>query len=141
MPKDKVFTGPLTGYLHGLLKEKRSLGYKYGEQERIMAVLDEISKKYDCSNGLPKELCFAFVERQLNWHQATQEGRVSLIRILAEYMIRHEASAYLIDNSIVTNLHEDFKPYIFTHKQIANIFAVADRIKPNGVMLILKYKS
>ena len=73
------------------------------------------------------------MERKLNWRQATQEGRVALIRILAEYMIRHDAPAYLIDSNIVTNQHEDFKPYIFTHKQISDIFAVADKIKPNGV--------
>jgi integrase/recombinase XerD len=133
MPRNKVFTGPLAGYLRGLLEEKHSLGFKYDEQARQMSVLDEMSKQYDCSEGLPKELCLAFVERQPNWRQATQEGRVSLIRILAEYMIRHDAPAYLINNNIVTNQHEDFKPYIFTHKQIADIFAVADKIKPNSV--------
>jgi integrase len=133
MSKNNVFTGPLAGHLRGLLEEKRALGFKYDEQERIMAVLDGMSKSYDCSNGLPKELCHAFVERRPNWRQATQEGRVSLIRILGEYMLRHDAPAYLIDNSIVTNLREDFKPYIFTHKQIADIFAAADRIRPNSV--------
>jgi integrase/recombinase XerD len=112
---------------------KHSLGFKYDEQARQMSVLDEMSKQYDYSEWLPKELCLAFVERQPNWRQATQEGRVSLIRILAEYMIRHDAPAYLINNNIVTNQHEDFKPYIFTHKQIADIFAVADKIKPNSV--------
>jgi len=34
MPRNKVFTGPLTGYLRGLLEEKRSLGFKYDEQAR-----------------------------------------------------------------------------------------------------------
>jgi len=133
MSKSKVFTGPLSIHLQGLLHEKRSLGYKYNEQERLLGVLDEISKHHDCSGGLPKELCFAFVERDPNWHQATQENRVALIRILAEYMIRHEVPAFVIGNTIVTNLHEDFKPYIFTHNEISNIFAVADKIAPNSV--------
>lgn len=133
MSRNKVFTGPLAEHLQGLLEEKRSLGYKYEEQARLMSVLDEMSKQHDCSEGLPRELCLAFVERKPNWRQATQEGRVALIRILAEYMIRHDAPAYLIDSNIVTNQHEDFKPYIFTHKQISDIFAVADKIKPNGV--------
>jgi site-specific recombinase XerD len=132
MPRNKVFTGALAGYLRGLLDEKRSLGFKYDEQERLMSALDEMSKQYDCSEGLPKELCLAFVERKPNWRQATQEGHVSLIRVLAEYMIRHDVPAYLIDSNIVTNRHEDFKPYIFTHKQMADIFSVADKIKPNS---------
>jgi len=71
-----------------------------------------------------ENLCLAFVQRQPNWRQATQEGRVKLIRVLAEYMIRYDIPAYTIDRVIVTNQHEDFKPYIFTHKQISDIFIV-----------------
>jgi len=133
MSKNKDFTGPLAKHLRGLLDEKRSLGFKYDEQERLMYVLDEMSKQYDCTEGLPKELCLAFVERNPNWRQATQENRVSLIRVLAEHMIRHDFPAHLIDSTIVTKQHEDFKPYIFTHKQISDIFTAADKIKPNVV--------
>jgi integrase len=114
------------------LDEKRSLGYKYDEQGRLLAVLDEMSKHHDCSGGLSKELCLAFTERQPNWRQATQENRVALIRVLAEYMIRHDTPAYMIDSTIVTNRREDFKPYIFTHEQVSGIFAAADRIKPSS---------
>jgi len=131
MSKNKVFDGPLAKHLQGLLDEKRALGFKYDEQGRLMSVLDEMSKQYDCSEGLPKDLCLAFVERNPNWRQATQEGRVALIRVLAEYLIRHDTPAHLIDSAIVTNRYEDFKPYIFTHKQMSDIFAVADKIKPN----------
>jgi integrase len=133
MSNNKVFTGQLAKHLRGLLDEKRSLGFKYDEQERLLFVLDKMSKHYDCSVGLPKELCLAFVEKNPNWRQATQENRISLIRILAEYMIRHDFPAHLISSTIVTNQHEDFKPYIFTHKQMSDIFSVADRIKPNYV--------
>jgi integrase len=133
MSQRKSFTGPLARHLRGLLEEKRTLGYKYDEQERLMVVLDKMSIKYDCSESLPKELCLEFVERQPNWRQSTQESRVSLIRILAEYMIRHDIPAYMIDSAIVTKQHEDFKPYIFTRKQISDIFDVADKVRPNSV--------
>jgi len=121
MSRNKVFTGPLAEHLRGLLEEKRSLGYKYEEQARLISVLDEMSKQYNCSEGLSRELCLAFVERKPNWRQAMQEGRVALIRILAEYMIRHDALAYLIDSNIVTNQHEDFKPYIYSQTDIRHL--------------------
>jgi site-specific recombinase XerD len=133
MSKNRVFTGPLAPYLKGLLEEKRFLGYKYDEPERLLGVLDEMSGEFECSHGLPKDLCLEFIKKEPNWHQATQEHRVALLRILAEYMTRHDVPAYVVDSTIVTNLHEDFKPYIFTHEQIENIFDAADRIKPNGV--------
>ena len=132
MSKNKTFTGPLAEHIQRFLNEKRSLGYKYEEQERVLYVLDQMSKQFDCSNGLPKNLCLAFIERDPNWRQKTQEQRVTLIRTFAEYLIRHETPAYLVDFSIVTNRHEDFKPYIFTHSQIKDIFNAADSIRPHS---------
>lgn len=90
MSKNKTFTGPLAEHIQRFLNEKRSLGYKYEEQERVLYVLDQMSKQFDCSNGLPKNLCLAFIERDPNWRQKTQEQRVTLIRTFAEYLIRHE---------------------------------------------------
>ena len=113
MSKNKTFTGPLAEHIQNFLNEKRSLGYKYEEQERVLYVLDQMSKKFDCSNGLPENLCRAFVERDPNWRQKTQEQRVTLIRTFAEYLIRHEIPAYLVDFSIVTNRNEDFPIHIF----------------------------
>lgn len=130
MLKTDKFTGPLAPHLQGLLDEKRALGFKYGEQERLLGVLDELSKSFDCTNGLSKELCTEFVKKDPNWHQATQENRLNLIRVLAEYMIRHDIPAYMLDTSIITKQYENFKPYIFTHKEIDDIFNVADNIKP-----------
>lgn len=132
MSKNRTFTGPLAEHIQNFLNEKRSLGYKYEEQERILYVLDQMSKQFDCSNGLPEILCLAFVERNPNWRQKTQEQRVTLIRTFAEYLIRHEIPAYLVDFSIVTNRNEDFKPYIFTHSQITDIFNAADSIRPHS---------
>ena len=125
------FNGPLSNYIKGFLEEKRNLGFKYEEQERLLIILDELSKSFDCSNGLPKELCLEFIKKEPNWHQATQEIRVYLIRVLAEYMIRHNVHAYMLDASIITKKNENFKPYIFTQAQIHDIFCAADNIKPN----------
>ena len=132
MSKNKTFTGPLAEHIQNFLNEKRSLGYKYEEQARLLYVLDQMSRKFDCSNGLSENLCRGFVERDPNWRQKTQEQRVTLIRTFAEYLIRHEIPAYLVDFSIVTNRNEDFKPYIFTHSQIADIFNAADSIRPHS---------
>lgn len=132
MSKNKTFTGPLAEHIRNFLNEKRTLGYKYEEQERVFSVLDRMSQQFDCSNGLPKDLCLAFIQWDPNWKQRTQEQRVTLIRTFAEYLIRHEIPAYLVDFSIVTKRNEDFKPYIFTHSQISDIFNAADSIHPHS---------
>lgn len=56
MSKNKTFTGPLAEHIRNFLNEKRTLGYKYEEQERVFSVLDRMSQQFDCSNGLPKDL-------------------------------------------------------------------------------------
>ena len=66
MSKNKTFTGPLAEHIQNFLNEKRSLGYKYEEQERVLYVLDQMSKKFDCSNGLTENLCRSFVETDTN---------------------------------------------------------------------------
>ena len=132
MLKNNTFTGPLAEHLQNFLDEKHSLGYKYEEQERLLKVLDRMSHQFDCSNGLPKDLCLSFIQRDPNWKQATQQQRVAVIRVFAEYLIRHEISAYMVDFSIVTKKNEDFKPYIFTHSQISDIFNAADSIRPHS---------
>jgi integrase len=133
MSKNRLFTGALATYLRDFLEEKHSLGYKYEEPERLLYVLDKMSHQFDCSCGLTEELCRAFTKRDPNWHQTTQEHRIALLRVLGEYLIRHDVPAYMVSNVIVTNLNEDFKPYIFTHQEMADIFSAADSIKPNGV--------
>ena len=56
MSKNKTFTGPLAEHIQNFLNEKRSLGYKYEEQERLLYVLDKMSKQLDCSKGLSQNL-------------------------------------------------------------------------------------
>lgn len=126
---DKPFVGPFAELLEALLQEKRMAGLKYIESARQMHKLDELSCNYDCSKGLSKELVMEFTARKPNWHQSTQEHMISTTREVAAYLIRNGVPAYMIDKSSVTKMYENFKPYIFTHAQIEQIFSIADNIK------------
>jgi integrase/recombinase XerD len=85
-----------------------------------------------CQKGLSEKLVRKFIERKPNWHQGTQEHHVHAIRLFALYLLRHDVPAFLVDYTSVTDLHEDYKPYIFTHKEINRIFEQSDSIRPNG---------
>jgi len=74
----KKFQGPFAVLLERYLTEKRVLGLKYGEEERLMHVFDELSLGFDCSDGLSKELVMAYVKKQPHWSQSTQEHRAYL---------------------------------------------------------------
>lgn len=130
--ENKPFTGPLAVYIAGLVEERHRMGFKFGEEERLLHELDRMSVGFDCTSGLPEELVVKFIERKPNWHQSTQKHHVHAVRLLALYLLRHDVPAFLADYSSVTDLHEDYKPYIFTHEEIGKIFEKADCIRPNG---------
>lgn len=132
MVTTKEFHGVFARQLAGLVAEKKALGLKYGEQERILHIFDDLSLEFDCSKGLPKELVLAFVEKRPHWSQSTQEHRVSSARQIALYLNKHGIPAYMCDKTVTTKTYSNFVPYIFTQKQIAEFFHQVDNIKPNS---------
>lgn len=132
--KNETFTGPLATHLNGIVEERHRMGFKFGEEERLLHELDRMSVDFDCQKGLTEELVRKFIERKPNWHQGTQEHHVHAVRLFALYLLRHDIPAFLVDYTSVTDLHEDYKPYIFTHEEINRIFEQADNIRPNGQM-------
>ena len=113
-----------------MLAEKRKLGFKYNEEERLMHIFDELSLKYNCNKGLSQELVFAFIKKQPHWSQSTHEQYIFMIRSIAKYLNAHGITAYVCDTSRITKTIRKFKPYIFSKKQIADILYQADSI-PN----------
>jgi integrase/recombinase XerD len=126
MTTTRKFHGPFALYLDRLLIEKRALGLKYGEEERLMHVFDELSLNFDCSNGLTKELVMAYVEKQSHWSQSAQERRAQMAKQIAVFLNRQGIPAYICDCKGITQVKSNFSPYIFTHRQIADIFDHVD---------------
>jgi integrase/recombinase XerD len=129
MIMNNIFTGYFSSDLELMLSEKRALGLKYVEQERLMHVFDKLSQQYDCTNGLSKDLVLTFVEKQPHWKRRTQEIRITSIRQIAYFFNTHGIKSYLCDTGRVMKLDEHFKPYIFTHDEIQRIFKEIDSEK------------
>lgn len=127
MTTSKKFHGAFALYLDRLIAEKRALGLKYFEEERLMHVFDDLSLNYDCSKGLTKELVWAYVENQPHWSQRTQQCRAYMARIIAVFLNKHDIPAYICDCiSITKKVKSTFKPYIFSRKQMSDIFNYVD---------------
>ena len=70
--RDEAFTGPLAAHFYGIVEERHRMGFKFGEEERLLHELDRMSVEFDCQEGLPEELVRKFMEQKPNWHQGTQ---------------------------------------------------------------------
>lgn len=128
---DFGFTGPFSRQLADYICEKRRLGCKYLTEEDAAHTFDVMSMKYDCANGVPQQLVDEFTRLCPNWKETTQKRRISFIINFARYLNNHDIPAALPDKAALRSAHESFKPYIFTHKQINEIFEMADQIQPS----------
>ena len=129
MIMNNAFIGYFSSELELMLSEKRALGLKCHELERLMHVFDKLSQQFDCRNGLSKELVLTFVEKQPNWRRRTQEGRIFVIRQIACFLNVHGISAYICDTGRIMKSYEHFTPYIFTHEEIQRVFKEIDSEK------------
>lgn len=131
MSEDKVYQGPFARQLQAFIEEKRSLGCRYKEEERLSFTFDQLSLKFNCSEGLTAELAHAFTEYQPNWQATTQKRRISFIQNFGEYLLRHDISAFRSGYTAMRNMQAEFKPYIFSRTEIDQLLSRADSIHPN----------
>lgn len=131
MSESKAYRGPFAKHLQDFIEEKRTMGCQYKEEERLAHTFDQTSLKFNCSEGITAELAYAFTEYQPNWQATTQKRRISFIQNFGEYLLRHDISAFRPGYTALRNMQPDFKPYIFSHAEIGQLFFRADRIHPN----------
>jgi integrase len=129
MMNKKLFTGAFSKEMQMFLDEKRSLGLKYVEEERLLHKIDEMTRLYDCGEGLPRELVEEFVRFRPHWAKGTQQACANIIRQFALYLIKLDIPAYCADSCWKTVQNRDFHPYIFNSDEINKIFLVADNPK------------
>lgn len=127
----KSYHGPFAAHLQAFIEEKRSLGCRYKEEERLSFAFDLLSLGFDCTEGLSSELVNAFIAYQPNWQATTQKRRISFLQNFGDYLLRHDTAAFRPGYAAMRKMQAEFKPYIFSHEEIDRLFSRADSIHPN----------
>lgn len=125
------FHGAFAVQLRMFLIEKRALGFKYHEEERVLHIFNDFSEGFDCSDGLSRELVLAFTKKQPQWSPGTHGHFISILRQFAGFLKGHGIAAYMCEPQRKKTTYDKFKPYIFTEGQIALLFEKADSIEPS----------
>ena len=132
MPEsNSIFMGTLASYLEGFITEKRTLGCRYVEEERLAHEFDKLSLQYDCSEGMVIELVDEFIKFKPNWQATTQKRHISFIQNFGRYLINHDINAFLPGSVFARKAQTCFKPYIFSHSEIDEILIATDKLHPN----------
>ena len=108
------------------LKFKRLCGYKYHSEENILkSFYSYLQLNKDSRLGLSKKLLDKWIMPNINESRKSLSNRVSVIRELSIYLNQLGYKAY-VPKVIKNSTNKTFIPYIFTHKQIKEIFTVID---------------
>jgi integrase len=132
------FSSSFANHIVAFIEMKRSVGYKYIGEEGTLKRLDKflVAEKYH-GKGLSRKIIEKWLSRKNHESRRSQLHRVSMVRQLTNYLLERNIPAYYPANIPVTCPKDHFVPYIFTHRQIGNLFKAADAIakrkRPGGL--------
>ena len=130
--KTPEFIGNYASISQEFIAYKRSIGFKYEAEEKIMSRFSKFSKDSPLDVIiLEKSLVEAFITTKPNEQPKTRQLRISVIRQFAYYLISLGYDAYVVPPQRRVNT-TTFVPYIFTHNEITKIFKTADAIRKNS---------
>lgn len=112
-------------YITQFICEKHALGYKYQTEEYLINSFLRFVSQNKIENCLKKEGLFCWIDTAPT--PLMRNRRITILRQFVKFLQRHNEFAYYIPDTAFSMLRKNFCPYIFTEKEIANIFYAADR--------------
>jgi integrase/recombinase XerD len=100
---------------------------KYHKAAKLLKRFDDYA--FNSSKNEPtltKEIVLGWTKRVEHETKSTQQGRISVIRGLAEYMSRTGKVVYIYPKGTDSVERYSYTPYIFSKKEIAAIFRASD---------------
>ncbi len=124
----KSFWSVFAPHISGFISLKRSLGYKYEVEERILYTFDRFILDQDHTHlELTKEISDKWADRRHNEAELTIYGKVKTVKQLAEYLRDQGIKTYVPQLPKYPGC--TFIPYIYSHEEMNAIFRACDRLK------------
>ncbi|MDZ7607131.1 MAG: hypothetical protein U5K79_16440 [Cyclobacteriaceae bacterium] len=124
----KAFWSVFAPHPGGFISMKRSLGYKYEEEERALRTFDRfLLAQQHTSHGLTKEIADKWAQRRHNEAKLTLYGKVRIVKQFAEYLQDKGISTYV--PHLPKYPVSTFIPYIYSHQQINAMFTACDKLR------------
>lgn len=127
-----VFTdGTCTKVCLDFLRFKHSLGQKFEGSDiyRLRYICQQMNQAVGDIPILSKDTVLNIAQRRDGEAQGTQLNRIRILRQLAEYMVSVDMEAYILPGHFTQKYRYDFRPYIYSREEIADILDAADRME------------
>lgn len=124
----KSFWSVFAPHISDFIGLKRSLGYKYREEERILYAFDQfILDQGHTGPGLTKEISDKWATGCHNEAELTNYSKVKLVKQFAEYL--HDQGIKTYVPKLPKYPGNTFIPYIYSHDEISTIFRACDSLR------------
>ena len=127
------FSGIFKDIIPKYVEYKRAQGFEIGQSYLIMlrAMDNFFTAKYSIKNIiLTKDMVLNFVKKRDNEASSTTCFRCSLIREFAIFLqLQGYSNIYFLPNEYIPKRTTAFTPFIFSHKQIKQLFSIIDNYK------------
>lgn len=129
---DYQYYGPLADIIRQYVLYKRGTGLSFNTEAKKLKHFDNFNMTWDLpKNTLTKELSQAYTLKTENESINNQMYRVGVINRLANYMQNFGYEAYIQPTKILRRTTTTYIPYIFSKKEIRDIFNVLKLVTPN----------
>lgn len=140
--KNIVYESILKELIIGYIEEKRAVGYKFLKGSSLLKQFDTLilSKNLQIKE-LPKELVLLWTKKRVNETDSTRNGRISIVRGFAKYMVRLGYEAYIIPPNAINIARYTYVPYVFSETEIKRFFQICNsypvsNISPNRHLIL-----
>lgn len=114
-------------YFTNFIEQKRALGNKYDACVEMLNLFDDFCIDQDITEPkITPELFQKWCKRRPNENQTTQAIRINYLQIFSGYMHNNGYEAPFAFHPLPSRSKE-FRPYIFTEKEISNFIAALDK--------------
>lgn len=128
---DHPFVSVLAPILGDLIAEKRGAGYHYLKEVKDYLRFDQFCiTRGHRTLALPRELVDAWTAKQSYETESNRQRRLSLLRVLGQYMQRCGYPAWVYPPRTVSAGTSRYVPYIFSSDQVAALWRVVDACPP-----------
>jgi len=116
------------------IREMKISGFRFEVQQVLLRHFDEFcfNQRYfgvDLTKGIVEEFCYGtYYEKQ-----STRYRKELVIRNLGLFIKKQGLDAYIIKVKSAPKKRSSFKPYIYTEKELADIFLAIDNQLPNNM--------
>lgn len=131
MKNNNYFTSCFATYMEAFVNEKKSLGFKYDTENRILHHFDRYCLEHCHGLVFDEKLVQSYIFADENRSVNTKQNIIGLMRQFASYLTRQGLKAWMFPPELFPKKEQLYKPYIFTHDEISNIMQAAEKLTFN----------